>query len=157
MHESVYIQGKCWVSFQGANTSDAPFLQQAPGTCLKGPLEDLGLQCWVLKLPKDAGKSTEFKQTSSFKLQCFISGYLFNSLQIPRACWRKQHSTITDRETKPKGDIMRTFYTFFYSIRALAAISMLVYSSRRAVRDGKISSWEPACKFCRRMLDGGLL
>lgn len=111
----------------------------------------------MLELQKDAGKSTGFKQTSSFELQCFFSRYLFNSLQIPKACCRKQRSTIADRETNPKGDIIRAFNTFFYSFIALAAILVLACSSRRAVREGRISSWEPACKFCRRMLNGGLL
>ena len=111
----------------------------------------------MLELLKDAGKSTGFKQTDSFELRCFISGHLFNSLQIPMACCRKQHSAIADRGTNPKGDIIRALYTFFYSFIALAAILMSACSSRRAVREGRISSWEPACKFCRRMLDGGML
>lgn len=158
MHESAYIQGKgpC-LFFQGAKPSDTPLIQQTPGTHLKGLLAGLGLHHCALELPKDAGKSTGFRQTSSFELQCFISGYLFNSLQIPKACCRKQHSTIADRETNPKGDIIRPFYTFFYSFIVLAAILVSACSSRRAVREGRISSWEPACKFCGMMLDGGLL
>jgi len=65
-----------------------------------------------MELPKDAGKSAGFGQTGSFELQCFISGYLFNFLQIPKACCRKQQSAIADRTTDPKGDIIRAFYTF---------------------------------------------
>ena len=83
----------------------------------------------MLELLKDAGESTGFKETDSFELQCFISGYLFNSLQIPKVCCRRQHSTIADRESNPKGDIIRAFYTIFYSLIALAAISVLACSS----------------------------
>lgn len=83
----------------------------------------------MLDFLKDAGKSTGLKLAGSFKLQCFISGYLFNSLQIPKACYRKQHSTIADRETKPKRDIIGAFYTFFCSFIALAAISVSACSS----------------------------
>lgn len=60
----------------------------------------------VAELPKDAGKPAGSRQTGSSELQCFISGYLFNSLQIPKACCRKQHSAIAGGETNPKGDII---------------------------------------------------
>lgn len=111
----------------------------------------------MLKLLKDAARSAGLRQTSSFKLQCFISGYLFNSFQIPKSCYRKQHSSFVDREAKPKVERIGAFYLFFCSFIALIAISALAYSSRRTVRAGRISSWEPACKFHRRMLEGRLV
>lgn len=111
----------------------------------------------MLELLKDAGRSAGLGQTSGFETRCFISGYLFNSFQIPKSCCRKQHSTIADREAKPKGEIIGAFYSFFYSFIALTAISALAYSSRRAVKVGRISSWKPACKFYRRVLGGGLV
>lgn len=135
MHELVEIQARGRVYF---------FSQCRACRCLTCPASSrtsfqrtIG-SSWTAALGagflKDAGKSAGLKWTGSFKLQCFISGYLFNSLQIPKACYRKQHCTIADRrETKPKRDIIGAFYTFFCSFVALAAISVSVCSSGKLI------------------------